>query len=222
MKKSLVFLCGLVMGAILFGTAWSFAATGTKNVAVRYANIKIVVDGTLVKTDLEPFLLDGRTYVPLRVAAEALGQEVGWENNTVIIGKGTQNLVLANVIPPTTTGLTLERDKGMHVQGVHYPRGFYVVGFDRYSQGSLGFNLLGKGVKKIEGTVALDDANPDSVGTVGVEILADGKKAWEKTLKKGDNPVPVSINVESTYNLQIKFHNSANAQVNFINFAAQY
>jgi hypothetical protein len=70
-------------------TIWAF--DGAKNISVIYRNIGIVVNGAEVKsTQGEPFIYEGRTYVPLRAVAEALGTEVSWDgqaNRVHINGK---------------------------------------------------------------------------------------------------------------------------------------
>ena len=55
---------------------------------VYYKNVKIYLDGAeLIPTDVngkyvEPFLMGGSTYLPLRAIASALGLEVGWDEKT--------------------------------------------------------------------------------------------------------------------------------------------
>ncbi len=81
--KSLV--AGIVIGALLFGSSPIFALSGIRNIAVTYQNIKLTVDGKTVQTDAEPFLYDGRTYVPIRAVSEALGAGVKWSATTSTI-----------------------------------------------------------------------------------------------------------------------------------------
>ncbi len=81
--KSLV--AGIVIGALLFGSTPIFALSGIRNIAVTYQNIKLSVDGKTVQTDAEPFLYDGRTYVPIRAVSEALGAGVKWSTATSTI-----------------------------------------------------------------------------------------------------------------------------------------
>jgi hypothetical protein len=45
-------------------------------------NIKVMLDGTELKFDVPPQIIDGRTLVPLRVIFEALGAEVDWNSQT--------------------------------------------------------------------------------------------------------------------------------------------
>lgn len=72
---ALMFVCVFSLGA--------FAATGTtKSLSAIFRNIKINVNEALVQTAEEPFIVNGRTYVPLRVIGEALGAYVEWDSAT--------------------------------------------------------------------------------------------------------------------------------------------
>ena len=51
-------------------------------VPVNYNDIKVTVDGEELKTDKEPFIYEGTTYLPVRAVAEAVGKEVGWDSAT--------------------------------------------------------------------------------------------------------------------------------------------
>ena len=59
-----------------------------KPVEVIYRDIGIIIDGVpVVPRDaagniVEPFLIAGTTYLPIRAVAEALGKEVGWDGDT--------------------------------------------------------------------------------------------------------------------------------------------
>lgn len=67
-----------------------------------YADIKVSLDGTpLTLTDatgkaVEPFAVDGTTYLPVRAVSTALGLEVGWDSET--------STVVLSSIPFTITG----------------------------------------------------------------------------------------------------------------------
>lgn len=95
MKKNLKsFLLGCLVTVVLvslIGTA--FATSGTKTATLLYDNIKITLNGnTLTPKDangktVEPFIIDGTTYMPLRAVAEALGLTVEWDgaNKTAVL-----------------------------------------------------------------------------------------------------------------------------------------
>ena len=84
-------IIGIIIGATMITTA--FAATGTIQKSLLYNNIKITLDGqTVTPKDangnvVEPFAIDGTTYLPVRAISSALGLDVGWDGatNTVIL-----------------------------------------------------------------------------------------------------------------------------------------
>ena len=64
-----------------------FAAFGKKTITVTYRNISIYVNGQKVTPEVEPFIYNSRTVVPLRFISEALNKEVKWDsvNNRIDI-----------------------------------------------------------------------------------------------------------------------------------------
>ncbi len=68
--------------------------------------IKIIVNGKAISSDVPPQIVDGRTMVPLRAVAEALGCQVSWDgqNSSVIITQSSPNtlqLLTVNGEPTT-------------------------------------------------------------------------------------------------------------------------
>jgi hypothetical protein len=62
-----------------------YATLGNKTITVTYRNISIYVNGQKKTPEEEPFIYNGRTYVPLRFISEALDKEVTWnETNSRI------------------------------------------------------------------------------------------------------------------------------------------
>lgn len=76
-------LTGVIISALVItmGTT-AFAKVSKMNIIANYNNIKIVVDGKELKTDKEPFIYDGTTYLPVRAVGEAVGKTVSWDGNT--------------------------------------------------------------------------------------------------------------------------------------------
>ena len=70
------------------------AASISKQITAYYNDIKLIVNGqTVTPKDVkgnvvEPFIIDGTTYLPVRAVADALKQNVSWDGQTrsVIIG----------------------------------------------------------------------------------------------------------------------------------------
>lgn len=220
MKKLFIFVSGILMGAIIFGYTVSYAKTGIHSVSAEYQNIKLVVEGKLVNAENEPFIIDGRVYVPLRTVAEALGKKVGWENSTVLVGTGDQSLLLDDLILPIERGVVCSKGSVINVNGVSYTKGFYVNSDSK--SGTMSFSLDQRGVKGISGKIGLDD-NSGTDQPVDVIMYLDDKKVWEGSLKKGDPPLPVDIvTTASSRILKIDFNNSAKAKVDFIDFIALF
>ena len=91
MKRIKILGIIVVMLAVLMTTV--FATVGSRTVELMYNNIRIMLNGReVVPTDaygnaVEPFIIDGTTYLPVRAIANALGLNVGWndETKTVIL-----------------------------------------------------------------------------------------------------------------------------------------
>lgn len=91
------FMSIITAAALVFSlTLAVFAASGQKNIAVTFNNIKLMVSGKLItpkdstgKT-VEPFTYNGTVYVPARAIAEALNKKVGWNAATATVTIGGQ------------------------------------------------------------------------------------------------------------------------------------
>lgn len=83
-------IIGIVITLFLIGTL-SFASQHSEYVERFYNNIKITLNGIIIEPKdangniVEPFIIDGTTYLPVRAICNALGLEVNWnsETNTV-------------------------------------------------------------------------------------------------------------------------------------------
>lgn len=86
MKKQYTLIAVIVV-AVTLVTAAS-ASSGTIQRTLSYNDIKISLNGhEVVPVDangnyIEPFIIDGTTYLPVRGIASALGMEVGWDQST--------------------------------------------------------------------------------------------------------------------------------------------
>lgn len=85
----------LAILCLLTGTVLA-SETTTRTLTAYFSGIKIVVDGVAVTPKdangnaVEPFIVDGTTYLPVRAVAEALGKEVGWDGDTRTVYIGQQ------------------------------------------------------------------------------------------------------------------------------------
>ena len=92
LKRFQGFIIGVVICSLAAGGAALAATTQTQQ--AYFNNIKIVVDGKEIHpqdaagNSVEPFIVNGTTYLPVRAVADALGKEVYWDgpNYTVYLG----------------------------------------------------------------------------------------------------------------------------------------
>lgn len=93
MKKRGSFIAGMLTMALLFGLVGPAYAAYQKQATLNYTGIKITLDGEeVIPKDaaggiVEPFTIDGTTYLPVRAIGNALGLGVDWDGttNTVIL-----------------------------------------------------------------------------------------------------------------------------------------
>lgn len=75
----------VVVVSVVGVAAW--AADGRRSVDVMFRNIQIHVDGQAISMDTEPFIVveSGRTMIPDRALAEALGARVSWDSDRAVV-----------------------------------------------------------------------------------------------------------------------------------------
>lgn len=85
--KRLALAVVLALGLFAFAAVPAAAENGKREAEIAYRNIKIVLDGQEIcprdaaGKEVEPFILDGTIYLPVRAVAEALGLEVRWRGS---------------------------------------------------------------------------------------------------------------------------------------------
>lgn len=92
MKQWKGFTAGVLAALALSGAVGTAAATvGRQTVDVEYNDIDVTLDGVPVNlvdangAPVEPFAINGTTYLPLRAVSGALGLEVGWDQETTTV-----------------------------------------------------------------------------------------------------------------------------------------
>ncbi len=144
MKKYIRVLAVVLCCAVALATV-AYAAT-SKTLTAYYRDIKLNINGQIVvpkDTDgvvVDPFIVDGTTYLPIRAVSEALGKTVDWNEatSTVIVKdpapgfEGTWKAVRVSLrgddLPLNTFAggsFTVKLDKGGKgtwvIEGVDYP-----------------------------------------------------------------------------------------------------
>ena len=124
--------CGMLelYGAFMPG----YVAPGGYDEIVTYRDIRIVLDGTLIISRdangdvVDPFILDGTTYLPVRALSNALGFDVGWDNatSTVTISTGASS----GGGQSSGSGWVMIYEKATQTPDYESPSGIY---YDTYS-----------------------------------------------------------------------------------------
>ena len=91
--KKLKLICSLALLVLFTSNLLVYGMNVTKNIQVAYRNIAIHINGKPIPSEQEPFIYQGRTFVPLRTIGEAFNKKVDWDNinNKVIISDAPTN-----------------------------------------------------------------------------------------------------------------------------------
>jgi len=89
------FVAGVLVAATVTAVVPSIAKEAAEQITAVYRNIKLVVDGVLVEpkdangNNVEPFIYNGTTYLPVRAVATAFGKEANRDGEKNIVSLGT-------------------------------------------------------------------------------------------------------------------------------------
>ena len=85
-NKFIGFFFGIIVGAMVFGSVALATNSETRTLSAAFRGIWIEIDRTpftpkdVNDNVVEPFIVDGTTYLPIRAISEALDKEVIWDN----------------------------------------------------------------------------------------------------------------------------------------------
>lgn len=214
MKRKSKFILALAL-MLVFSTV-VFAARRV-NITVTYDNVKVVVDGRQVQfgkdskgNQIEPFIYNGTTYLPLRAVAESLGKQVQWDQNTKtaflgdgMVNTGEVNVALTEINEPfSKTNIKLigkdKDEKKYSLGGKEYDNGIIYGTYSWPFKGSSNFNLEGK-YTNLTGLLGADRQNC----TMKVDFIGDGKLLQSFEIVGGQLPVNVNLNVTGVRLLEI-------------------
>lgn len=125
-------IAGILIGAMLMAGI-GFAATGGVEKLLEYSDIKITLNNQeITPTDangnyVEPFTIDGTTYLPVRAVANAMNLNVDWDG-------ATNTVILSNKSAASQTAGEVVYDKN----GIKIT----YIGFERVSYGYSDFKFM--------------------------------------------------------------------------------
>jgi hypothetical protein len=128
-KLVLVFL----VAAVLVGTsAWA-----EENITIMHNDVKVYINGVLTNfedeygQEIEPFIYQGKVYLPLNSVVEALGMSYAWDGNAMSVQMGAaegEEQLLLDVCPPYKTDeveiYSSKEGSGFVMAGNSYTNGF--------------------------------------------------------------------------------------------------
>jgi len=205
MKKTLKgFVVGFIMASLLTSTiVYGAGSYVTKN--LYYNSIKLVVDGRpytpkdVSGNIVEPFIIDGTTYLPVRAVAAALGKDVSWDGSTstVYIGKDNTETSFVKVVPPYETNNCKVID-AVTMAGNKY---YNVIRYNANTSYSL-HNLNGQ-YTQITGYLGHIDGEGTQKGTM--TFYGDGNIIKSIDINAEQLPQNITIDVTGVLQLKIEF-----------------
>jgi hypothetical protein len=209
-KKILRGIACLALTAALVCTA-SAAQQDTRTIQATFSGIKIYVDGNLVRPKdasgkaIEPFVIDGTTYLPVRAVGEALGKEVQWDGPTQSVYIGHRPGVVAYlgeaVTPFAFSGISHYPENGtFKMDGKVYSRG--IVKARDFEEPYAHYNL-NSAYSTMEGLYGPVDAVAGQGALVS--IYGDEKLLQTIEITGGSLPKKFSVGIEGIKQLKIEF-----------------
>ncbi|MED4782177.1 stalk domain-containing protein [Brevibacillus choshinensis] len=84
-KKQYLAVASAVVLTVGLFPASSDAQVAKKNLSATYNNIKVLYNGNQVSTTIEPFIVNGTTYIPLRMMAGVFNKDINWDGTNYTI-----------------------------------------------------------------------------------------------------------------------------------------
>lgn len=202
----------LALALMLVFSTVVFAARRV-NITVTYDNIKVFVDGNQVQfgkdtkgKQIEPFIYNGTTYLPLRAVGEALGKEVQWDPSTksAFLGSGVidNNTAQVNTEEKDLVNTLNAFNSTDHVN-------VYKTGKNKgielrlwsNTETNINYNLEGK-YTNISCLVGVEEASKKG----SLKFIGDGRTLAEYPIESDKMADNVNVDVSGVRNLMIQLH----------------
>lgn len=238
------FITGFLTAVLLMGTISVFAATGAyKNLQAYIGGTDLVVDGVkVIPKDVngkvvDPIIIDGTTYVPIRFISNLYGKKVEKIGDTIFIGdkKKIEAIYLTELTPYVKSAYwsTFGNQSGWKITKNPIDDRYSTISYDKYgvltnngreyntfsailSDGlsdNYGSYLVNKKYRKLTGYFAVDDLSTDNGERKAVmEIYLDGQLAKRIQLSKGQAAEHFEVDLSNVDILNIKVKGDATSK----------
>lgn len=195
------YILGLLSTAILASTV-TYAAN----------RVKIVIDNKeLIPTDVngnrvDPIIIDGTTYLPIRAVANALGKAVYWDgpNYTVYLGKCDPPLEYPTVRVEDLTNIGTDMRTSNQLSDNYGKQ--YSTAFWGYDNSSYQY-LLDMKYTKFKCTLYVPKGMSENYSNY-INIETDGKIVYTSPeITKTSRPIDVEVDIRGCNNFKINFSN---------------
>ena len=194
--KGIALGCALTIG---IGCGFStYAKECAEAITVAYNNIRLVINNNEVTprdiegTYVEPFIYKGTTYVPARAIAEALGEKVDWDKETATVYIGdrnkTENVPMHEMKPYKGEGFKAES-----IYNTFQNRNETICSTN--SLDGISTFILNCEYKEFNAMFAVEDRGSDLTHTVIIKNADTDEILGEYTLKKGEKPIEINVDV---------------------------
>ena len=203
----------LLTPAVLFAANPTARETALRELTY---GVNVIVNGRALELQGvdRPFILDGRTFLPVSVVAQSLGVPVQWDGATWTVNIGVENrepqrlFEVLSLEPRSNLALVTESFNSVtYTNSLHSPSGSDATG-----------NIMLNGqYSTITGTLGIKDARRDAwrwndgAGHVTVVFKGDGREIGMFTIRHNTGPIDIALNVIGVTNLSVEFtrHNGA-------------
>lgn len=226
MKKILRFRKPFIVAlCLVLLTVTAYAAGYTQTITVTYKDIKLVVDGVEVTpkdangAEVEPFIYNGTTYLPIRAIGSALGKQVQWDGNTNTAYLGDNlgvSTFLMDVCPPYEKSYNVDV-RAVTMSGQNYGHGFSITNdAKQYAY----FNLNGN-YRTMEFDFGATDGYNDE--SASYEIYLDGQLVETITHNPGEMVKHYTVSLNNALQMKIVGTSGSdwNASCGFANITVQ-
>lgn len=201
-------MVGCVIGGVVMSVIPAMGYDGTKTIQAVFKNIKICVDGVAMTPrdtagkEVEPFIYNGTTYLPVRAVGEAVGKEVTYDGstNTVYLGKSGTIAYAGQQVKSYQKAGSIYEDTAT-IGGAKYYNSIYHNSIFN-TKDTIYYNLNGM-YNSMSGVYGILDGHPTEECTIN--IYGDDKLLKTIECIGGELPKNFAIPLNGVLQLKIEF-----------------